>query len=91
MRLIRDGEKGRGEVWRWEKREIIYISQHCHHQNVSCIKTGSEASHFNVSLTVRHKVTRQCPQTINFEDKGQPKWIRTEVPLPTSLKLGLGV
>ena len=38
-RLIRDGEKGGGEgVWRWGKREIIYLSLHCHHQNDSCIK-----------------------------------------------------
>ena len=27
----------------------IYISLHCHHQNDSCIKTGSDESHFNVS------------------------------------------
>ena len=26
----------------------IYISLHCHHQNDSCIKMGSDASHFNV-------------------------------------------
>ena len=32
---------------------------------------GSDESHFNdVSLTVRVKVTRQCPQTTTFEDKG---------------------
>ena len=36
---------------------------HCHHQNDSCIKMGSDESHFNVLLTVRDKVTRQCPQT----------------------------
>ena len=41
----------------------IYLSLHCHHQYDSCIKMGSEESHFNVSLTVRNKVTRQCPQT----------------------------
>ena len=31
------------------------------------------------------KVTRQCPQTTTFEVKGEPKQIRTEVPLLTSL------
>ena len=31
------------------------------------------------------KVTRQCPQTTTFEEKGEPKQIRTEVPLLTSL------
>ena len=46
---------------------------------------GSDESHFNVSLIVRDKVTRQCPQTTTFEKKGQPKRIRTEVPLLTSL------
>ena len=52
----------------------IYLSLHCHHQNDSCIKVGSNESHFNVSLIVRDKVTRQCPQT----EKGEPKRIRTE-------------
>ena len=40
---------------------IIYLSLHCQHQNDSCIKIGSGESHFNVSLIVRDKVTRQCP------------------------------
>ena len=35
------------------KREIIYLSPHCHHQNDSCIKVGSDESHLNVSLIVR--------------------------------------
>ena len=63
------------------KREIIYLSLHCHHQNDSCIKMGSDKSHFDVSLIVRDKVTRQCLQTRTFEEKGEPKRIRTEVPL----------
>ena len=47
---------------------------------------GNHESHFNVSLIVRDKVTRQCPQTTNvFEEKGEPKHIRTEVSLLTSL------
>ena len=37
------------------KREIIYLSLHCHHQIDSCIKMGSDESHFNVSLVVRDK------------------------------------
>ena len=40
------------------EREIIYLPLHCHHQNVSCIKMGSDESHLNVSLIVRDKVTR---------------------------------
>ena len=45
------------------KREIIYLSIHCHHRNDSCIKMGSDESHFNLSLIVRDKVTRQRSQT----------------------------
>ena len=57
---------GRGRA---SEREIIYLSLHCHHQNDSCIKMGSDESHFNVSLIVRDKVKRcQCPQTTTFED-----------------------
>ena len=46
--FIRDRGKG---LWRWGKREITYLSLHCHHQNDSCIKMGSNESRFNVSLT----------------------------------------
>ena len=63
----------------------LYLSLHCHLQNDSCIKMGSDESHFNVSLIVRDKVTRQCPQTTTFEEKEEPKRIRTEVPLLISL------
>ena len=69
-----------------ELRGRLNLSLHCHHQKDSCIKMGSDESHFNVSLIVRDKVTRQCPQTTTFEQKGgEPKRIRTEVPLLTSL------
>ena len=50
-----------------------------------CIKMGSDESHFRVSLIERDKISRQCPQTTTFEEKGEPKRIRTEVPLLTSL------
>ena len=63
----------------------IYLSLQYHHQNDSCIKMGSDVSHFNVSLIVRYKITTQCPQTTSFEEKGEPKRIRTEIPLLTSL------
>ena len=65
----------------------MYLSLHHHLQNDSCIKMGSDQSHFNVSLIVRDKVTRQCPQTTSFEEKGHPTRIPTEVPLLTSLTL----
>ena len=78
--------QGGGRIWRGcRKREIIYLSLHCHHQNDSCIKMGSDESHFNVSLIVRDKVTRQCPQTTTFEEKGEPKLTGTDVPVLTSL------
>ena len=63
----------------------MYLSLHCHQQNDFCIKMGSDESRFNVSLIERDKVTRQCPQTTIFEENGEPKRIRTEVPLLTSL------
>ena len=37
------------------------------------------------SVIVRDKVIKQCPQTTTFEEKGEPKLIRTESPLLTSL------
>ena len=78
--------KGRGEGgMEVGKREIIYLSLHCHRQIDFCIKMGSDESHFNVSLIVRDKVTRQCPQTKTLEEKGELKRIPTEVPLLTSL------
>ena len=71
------------------EREIIYLSLHCHHQNDFCIKVGSDEP-FQCFITVRDKVTRQCPQTttFTFEEKGEPKQIRTEVLLLTSLTAG---
>ena len=55
IRLIWDREK---RVWRWGKREITYLSVHCHLQNDSCVKMGSDESRFNLSLIVRnsHKI-----------------------------------
>ena len=71
-------------------REIIYLSLHCHHQNDFCTEVGSDESHFNVSLIVRDKVTRQCPQTTNFEVKGaEADLIRgPSAYQPTALPLG---
>ena len=58
---------------RWGKREIIYLFLQCHHQNDSCIKKGSDESHFNISLTVRDKVTMSTNHNL-FEEKGELKW-----------------
>ena len=53
--------------------DIIYLSLLCHHQNDSCINAGSDESHFNVSLIVRDKVTRQCLQTTTFFKKKESR------------------
>ena len=84
MRFIRVGEKGGEGVWRWGKKEMI--SLHCHHQNDSCIKMGSDERHFNVSVGS----DGQSPKTVStnhnlFEEKGEPKRYRTEVLPLTSL------
>ena len=53
---------------------------------ISALTDGQRCqSHFNVSLTVKAKVTRQCPQITTFEEKGEPKRYRTEVFPLTSL------
>ena len=54
-RLIKlgTGEAGGGII-------IGYLLLLCHQQNGSCIKMGSDESHFNVSLIVRDKVSRSC-------------------------------
>ena len=50
MGLIRDGKKGgRKGYGGGGEREIIYLSLHCHTRDDSCIKMGSDESHFNVS------------------------------------------
>ena len=80
IRHIKDREKGTG--YEGAVRGKLY---NCHHQNDVCIKMGSDESHYNVALIVRDKVTRQCPQTSTFEEKGEPIRIRTEVSLLTGL------
>ena len=67
------------------ERGRVYTYRYTVTTRMTCIKMGSDDSHFNVSLTVRDKVTRQCPQTTIFEEKGEPEQIRTEVLLLTSL------
>ena len=37
------------------ERETIYLSLPCHHQNDSCIKMGSDGSHFDVINCDGHK------------------------------------
>ena len=66
----------------------VYTYRYTVTTRMTCIKMGSDESHFNVSLIVRDKVTRPCPQTTTFEafeEKGEPKRYRTEVLPLTSL------
>ena len=60
-------------------RGRVYTYRYTVTTRMTCIKMGSNQSHFNVSLIVRDKVTRQCSQTTTFEEKGEPKRYRTEV------------
>ena len=56
----------------------LYLSLHCHHQNDFCTKMGSDESHFNVSLIVRDKVTRQCPQITTHDVSKERLFVRTQ-------------
>ena len=74
-------------VWRWGKRErdLLYLSLHCHHRNDSSIKVGIDESHFNAFSNCEG----QCHKTVSTnhnlsEEKGEPKWYRTEV-LPLTI------
>ena len=63
-----------------EEGDYIPIAIHCHHQNDSCIKMGSDESHFNVSVGSdgqRHKTVSTNHNV--FEEKGEPKRYRPEV------------
>ena len=62
------------------KREIIYLSLHCHHQNDFCIKMGSDESHFNVSVGSDGQSHKTVSTNHNLtEEKGKTKRNRTAV------------
>ena len=68
------------------ERDIIYLSLHCHHQNDTCIKMGSDESHFKVSVGRSGQSHRTVSTNHNlFEEKGKPMRYRTEVLPLTSL------
>ena len=57
-----------------EEEGGIYLSLHCHHQNDSCFKMGSDESHFNVSVGSDGQSHRTLSTNRNlFEEKGEPK------------------
>ena len=47
-------------------RGRLYTYRYTVTTRTTCIKMGNGESDFNVSLIVRDKVTRQCPQTTTF-------------------------
>ena len=60
--------------------DYIPIATLSHHQNDSCIKVGSDESHFNVSVGSDGQSHRTVSTNRNlFEEKGEPKRYRTEV------------
>ena len=62
------------------ERGIVYLSLHCHHQNDSCIKVGSDESHFNVSVGSDGQSHKTVSKNHNLsEEKVEPKRYRTEV------------
>ena len=66
--------------------EIIYLSLHCHHQNDSCIKMGSDESHFNVSVGSDGQGHKTVSTDHNLsEEKAEPERYRAEVLPVTSL------
>ena len=70
--------------------EVGKEGDYIHHYTITtrttpALRWASYESYFNVSLIMRVKVTRQCPQTTTFEEKGEPKRNRTEVLLLTNL------
>ena len=74
------------EVGGGREREIIYLLLHCHYQNDSYIKTGSDESHFNVSVGSDGQSHKTVSTNHNFlEEIGKPKRYRTEVLPLTSL------
>ena len=79
------GGGGVGGMEVGKERERVYTYRYTVTTRMTCIKMGSDDSHFNVSLIVRDKVTRQCPQTTTFEEKGEPKRNPAEVLLLSSL------
>ena len=56
---------GRGRLYTYRYTVTIRMT--------SALKMGSDDSHFNASLTVRDKVTRQCPQTTTFSKRKESR------------------
>ena len=80
------GGRGYGGGGGGGKKEIIYLSLHCYHQNDFCIKMGSDGSHFNVSVGSDGQSHKTVSTNHNhLEEKEEPKQYQTKVLPLTSL------
>ena len=66
MRLIRDGENGGGGIEVGGEGDYIPIA-------TLSPPEWLRWETFQYFIIVRDKITRQCPQTTTFEEKGEPK------------------
>ena len=72
--------RGRLYTYRYTVATYRYTYSGGDHKNDSCIKMGSDESHFNVSVGSDGQSHRTVPTNHNlFEEKGEPKRYRTEV------------
>ena len=78
--------KGEGGMEVGAEGDYIPIATLSPPRNDSCIKMGSDESHFNVSVGSDGQSHRTVSTNHNlFEEKGEPKRYRTEVLPLTSL------
>ena len=78
IRLSRDGEKGGMEVGEERGGEFIPIATLIVATKMTpTLRWAVMRVILMFHLIVRDKVTGQCPQTTTFEEKGEPKRIRT--------------
>ena len=70
IRPFRDGENWEKGVWRWG-RGRVYTYRYTVTTRMTCIKMGSDESHFNGSLIVRGKVHK--PQLLKTNQKSLSK------------------
>ena len=71
--------------------EIIYLSLHCHHQNDTCIKMGSDGSHFSVSVGSDGQSHRTGSTDHNFRRERRAETVSNRGPSayqPNALPLG---
>ena len=79
------------EIPRGCRKGRLYLILHCHHQKkILHYKMGEDECRFqnNVSLIVRDKVTRECPQTTNFEERGEsPREAKIMIMVATIMRI----